>query len=53
LYGAFVWARRALNGPKRQFPARAVPTLKQYIPPGESFEVDLYPEVHPVCAREL
>jgi hypothetical protein len=24
LYGAFVWARRALNGPKRRFPARAV-----------------------------
>ena len=23
-YGAFVWARRALNGPKRWFPARAV-----------------------------
>jgi hypothetical protein len=23
-YGAFVWARRALNGPKRRFPARAV-----------------------------
>jgi hypothetical protein len=21
LYGAFVWARRALNGPKRRFPA--------------------------------
>jgi hypothetical protein len=25
LYGAFVWARRALNGPKRRFPARAGP----------------------------
>ena len=24
LYGAFVWARRALNGPKRRFPATAV-----------------------------
>jgi hypothetical protein len=24
LYGAFVWARRALHGPKRRFPARAV-----------------------------
>jgi hypothetical protein len=24
LYGAFVWARRALNGRKRRFPARAV-----------------------------
>jgi hypothetical protein len=24
LYGAFVWARRALNSPKRRFPARAV-----------------------------
>ena len=24
LYGAFVWARRALNGLKRRFPARAV-----------------------------
>ena len=24
LYGAFVWARRALNGQKRRFPARAV-----------------------------
>jgi sodium/hydrogen exchanger 10/11 len=24
LYGAFVWARRALNGPKRRIPARAV-----------------------------
>ena len=24
LYGAFVWARRALNDPKRRFPARAV-----------------------------
>jgi hypothetical protein len=24
LYGAFVWAHRALNGPKRRFPARAV-----------------------------
>jgi hypothetical protein len=23
LYGAFVWARRALNRPKRRFPARA------------------------------
>jgi hypothetical protein len=23
LYGPFVWARRALNGPKRRFPARA------------------------------
>jgi hypothetical protein len=23
LYGAFVWARRALNNPKRRFPARA------------------------------
>ena len=23
LYGAFVWARRALNGRKRRFPARA------------------------------
>ena len=23
LYGDFVWARRALNGPKRRFPARA------------------------------
>jgi hypothetical protein len=23
LYGAFVWAHRALNGPKRRFPARA------------------------------
>ena len=23
MYGAFVWARRALNGPKRRFPARA------------------------------
>ena len=23
-YGAFVWARRALNSPKRRFPARAV-----------------------------
>jgi hypothetical protein len=22
-YGAFVWARRALNGPKQRFPARA------------------------------
>jgi hypothetical protein len=22
LYGAFVWTRRALNGPKRRFPAR-------------------------------
>jgi hypothetical protein len=26
LYGAFVWARRALDGSKRRFPARAVPT---------------------------
>jgi hypothetical protein len=25
LYGAFVWARRALNRQKRRFPARAVP----------------------------
>ena len=25
LYGAFVWARRALNGQKRRFPARSVP----------------------------
>ena len=25
MYGAFVWARRALNGPKRRFPARAGP----------------------------
>jgi hypothetical protein len=25
LYGAFVWVRRALNRPKRRFPARAVP----------------------------
>jgi hypothetical protein len=25
LYGAFVWACRALNGSKRWFPARAVP----------------------------
>jgi hypothetical protein len=24
LYGTFVWARRALNDPKRRFPARAV-----------------------------
>jgi hypothetical protein len=24
LYGAFAWARRALNSPKRRFPARAV-----------------------------
>jgi hypothetical protein len=24
LYGAFVWARRALNSQKRRFPARAV-----------------------------
>ena len=24
LYGAFGWARRALNGPKRRYPARAV-----------------------------
>ena len=24
LYGTFVWARRALNGPKRRLPARAV-----------------------------
>jgi hypothetical protein len=24
LYGAFVWARRALNSPNRRFPARAV-----------------------------
>ena len=24
LYGAFAWAHRALNGPKRRFPARAV-----------------------------
>ena len=23
MYGAFVWARRALNSPKRRFPARA------------------------------
>jgi hypothetical protein len=23
LYGAFAWARRALNGRKRRFPARA------------------------------
>jgi hypothetical protein len=30
LYGAFVWARRALNGPKRRFPARA----------GEGIEID-------------
>jgi hypothetical protein len=27
LYGAFVWARRALNRRKRRFPARAVPAL--------------------------
>jgi hypothetical protein len=27
LYGAFVWARRALNGRKRRFPARAVAEL--------------------------
>ena len=24
MYGAFVWARRALTSPKRRFPARAV-----------------------------
>ena len=24
MYGAFVWARRALNSQKRRFPARAV-----------------------------
>ena len=24
LYGAFLWARGVLNGPKRRFPARAV-----------------------------
>jgi hypothetical protein len=24
MYGAFVWARRALSSPKRRFPARAV-----------------------------
>jgi hypothetical protein len=29
LYGAFVWARRALNGRKRRFPARAVKKHKQ------------------------
>jgi hypothetical protein len=27
LYGAFVWARRALNRPNRRFPARAVRTI--------------------------
>jgi hypothetical protein len=27
LYGAFVWARRALNRPKHRFPARAVPIV--------------------------
>ena len=26
-YGAFVWARRALNGPKRRFSARAVSAI--------------------------
>jgi hypothetical protein len=32
LYGAFVWARRALNSQKRRFPARAVykPSGQQY-----------------------
>jgi len=28
LYGAFVWARRALNSRKRRFPARAVGVLR-------------------------
>ena len=28
MYGAFVWARRALNIPKRRFPARAVKKAK-------------------------
>jgi hypothetical protein len=28
LYGAFVWACRALNRPKRRFPARAVMAMQ-------------------------
>ena len=30
LYGAFVWARRALNSQKRRFPARADPDSKKF-----------------------
>jgi hypothetical protein len=38
LYGAFVWARRALNNPKRRFPARAVTPIG--VAPGSSFGFD-------------
>jgi hypothetical protein len=34
LYGAFVWARRALNHQKRRFPARAVITALGAFRPG-------------------
>jgi hypothetical protein len=31
LYGGFVWAHRALNRPKRRFPARADPELAEAV----------------------
>jgi hypothetical protein len=37
LYGAFVWARRALNDPKRRFPARAVGNATRHPSPWLGF----------------
>ena len=43
-YGAFVWARRALNSQKRRFPARAVPVIAN----GDAFT---YADVEAITAR--
>ena len=51
LYGAFVWARRALNGRKCRFPARAVLYLDCAAVESRAEALRTAPGVHEFIAR--